>query len=63
MINIQKFQLRLIIRVVIKSLPDTLIVQFKRFKYDEKLNRLIKLNWKIAFSFNIRIDSVFHQFD
>ena len=44
--------------MVIKTLPNTLIFHFKRFKYDEALNRLIKLNWKIAFSFDIRIDSV-----
>ena len=48
----------LFIRVIFKQLPKILIVHLKRFKYDEQYRRLVKLNWKIAFSFDIKLKSL-----
>ncbi|MFN9908000.1 MAG: hypothetical protein ACK56F_18025 [bacterium] len=41
-----------------RELPYNLIVHLKRFKYDDHYHRLIKFNWKIAFSFDLAIDQV-----
>ena len=45
-------------KIILKKLPKTLIIHLKRFKYDEKFKRLMKLNWKIAFPLEIRINCV-----
>lgn len=45
-------------RILIKNLPKTLICHLKRFKYDERLNRMIKLFCRIAFPLEIKISPV-----
>lgn len=45
-------------RILIKNLPKTLICHLKRFKYDDRLNRMIKLFWKVAFPLEIKIAPV-----
>eukprot|EP01017_Pseudomicrothorax_dubius_P051361 TRINITY_DN9877_c0_g2_i3.p1 TRINITY_DN9877_c0_g2~~TRINITY_DN9877_c0_g2_i3.p1 ORF type:complete len:190 (+),score=33.43 TRINITY_DN9877_c0_g2_i3:619-1188(+) len=42
-------------RVLIKFSPQTLIIHLKRFKYDETLRRMVKLNHRVAFTFDIRL--------
>ena len=44
---------------MVKDLPETLIIHLKRFKYDKKIDRLVKLNWKIAFGLDLKIYIVF----
>jgi len=44
-------------KIMIKSLPNTLIVHMKRFKYDDQMKRLVKLNYKVAFPSDIRIEA------
>ena len=45
-------------RILIKDLPDTLIVHLKRFKYDETYKKMVKLNYKVAFPLELRVDAV-----
>ena len=45
-------------RILIKSLPDTLIVHLKRFKYDDTYKRMVKLTSKVAFPLELRVDAV-----
>ncbi|EGR30572.1 ubiquitin-specific protease, putative, partial [Ichthyophthirius multifiliis] len=44
-------------RSLFKKLPKTLILHLKRFKYDEKYNRMQKLMHKIAFPLDIKIST------
>jgi len=44
-------------KVLIKNLPNTLIIHLKRFKYDDQLKRLVKLNYKVAFPSDIRVEA------
>lgn len=44
--------------MLIKSLPNTMIVHLKRFKYDEQMKRLVKLQYKVAFPSDIRVEAV-----
>ncbi len=55
---LKKSKINLIGRVMIKDLPETLIIHLKRFKYEKKLDRLVKLNWKIAFGLDLKIQTV-----
>eukprot|EP01016_Furgasonia_blochmanni_P036692 TRINITY_DN4217_c0_g1_i2.p1 TRINITY_DN4217_c0_g1~~TRINITY_DN4217_c0_g1_i2.p1 ORF type:complete len:236 (-),score=31.65 TRINITY_DN4217_c0_g1_i2:108-815(-) len=43
-------------RVLIKSLPSTLVIHLKRFKYAENLRRMIKLLDRVAFPTDIRVE-------
>lgn len=41
--------------IKIKKLPQVLVINFKRFKYDEKVNKLIKLFESISYPFKLRL--------
>jgi len=43
-------------KILIKSLPDTLITHLKRFKYDDTYKRMVKLTSKVAFPLELRVD-------
>jgi ubiquitin C-terminal hydrolase len=45
----------LFIRIGLKKLPEILIVQLKRFKYDEKNNQIKKLDCHTPFSQFLRL--------
>ncbi|KAL4436015.1 hypothetical protein ABPG74_022250 [Tetrahymena malaccensis] len=42
-------------QMLVKKLPQTLICHLKRFKYDDRLNRMIKLFWKVAFPLELKL--------
>ncbi|KAI9343977.1 hypothetical protein BDR26DRAFT_857921 [Obelidium mucronatum] len=42
-------------RMKIKSLPNILAVHLKRFKYQENLQRFIKLNYRVVFPFELKL--------
>ena len=39
----------------IKKLPNILAIQLKRFKYQEDLQKYIKLAYRVAFPFELRL--------
>lgn len=41
--------------IKIKSTPDVLIINFKRFKYDDKLDRMVKLFDSISYPLRLRL--------
>ena len=42
-------------RMKIKRLPAILTIHLKRFKYQEKLQKFIKLNSRVPFSYELRL--------
>ncbi|KAI8836798.1 hypothetical protein BJ741DRAFT_605213 [Chytriomyces cf. hyalinus JEL632] len=42
-------------RMKIKSLPNILVVHLKRFKYQENLQRFMKLNYRVVFPFDLKL--------
>lgn len=42
-------------RMKIKRLPNILALHLKRFKYQEDLNKYVKLNYRVAFPFQLRL--------
>ncbi|EPZ34964.1 Peptidase C19, ubiquitin carboxyl-terminal hydrolase 2 domain-containing protein [Rozella allomycis CSF55] len=44
-------------RMLIKNLPKIQIIQLKRFKYVERVQRLIKLSHRVAFPFEIQFNN------
>ncbi|KRX10354.1 hypothetical protein PPERSA_00834 [Pseudocohnilembus persalinus] len=42
-------------KYLIEEFPKTLIIHLKRFKYDENYKRMIKVNTKVAFPFEIKL--------
>jgi ubiquitin C-terminal hydrolase len=42
-------------RMKIKRLPNILALHLKRFKYQEELNKYVKLNYRVAFPFQLRL--------
>lgn len=49
---------RLECRLLIKQLPPTIIIHFKRFKYDEKYKSMVKISSKVPFPFDLKIETV-----
>ncbi|CAH2354399.1 hypothetical protein CLIB1423_16S01816 [[Candida] railenensis] len=41
--------------IKIKKIPEVLVINFKRFKYDEKVDRMVKLFDSISYSHNLRL--------
>lgn len=41
--------------IKIKKLPEVLVINFKRFKYDEKVDKLVKLFESISYPFKLRL--------
>lgn len=41
--------------IKIKKLPEVLVINFKRFKYDEKVDRMVKLFDSISYSHKLRL--------
>lgn len=39
----------------IKKLPNVLALHLKRFKYEESLQRHVKLNYRVAFPLDLRL--------
>jgi ubiquitin carboxyl-terminal hydrolase 9/13 len=42
-------------RMKIKRLPNVLALHLKRFKYQEELGKYVKLNYRVAFPFELRL--------
>lgn len=42
-------------RMKIKKLPNVLALHLKRFKYQEDVQRYIKLSYRVAFPFELRL--------
>ena len=42
-------------RMKIKKLPNVLALHLKRFKYEESLQRHVKLNYRVAFPLDLRL--------
>ena len=42
-------------RMKIKRLPNILALHLKRFKYQEELKKYIKLTYRVAFPFELRL--------
>ncbi|ODV80439.1 cysteine proteinase [Suhomyces tanzawaensis NRRL Y-17324] len=41
--------------IKLKKLPEVLVINFKRFKYDEKVDKMVKLFDSISYPFNLRL--------
>ncbi|KAG7191928.1 uncharacterized protein KQ657_002718 [Scheffersomyces spartinae] len=41
--------------IKLKSLPETLVINFKRFKYNEELDKMVKLFDPISYPFKLRV--------
>jgi len=39
----------------VKRLPNILALHLKRFKYQENLNKYVKLSYRVAFPFQLRL--------
>jgi ubiquitin C-terminal hydrolase len=42
-------------RMKIKKLPNVLALHLKRFKYQERLQKYIKLSYRVVFPFELRL--------
>ena len=50
-------------RTLIKNTPQVLICHLKRFKYSEEFRRYTKLNYRVAFPGQLRLENTLEEFD
>ena len=50
-------------RMKIKKLPNVLALHLKRFKYQEDLRKYIKLTYRVAFPFELRLFNTVDEVD
>lgn len=46
---------------LIKSLPNFLSIQLRRFNYDEARKGLVKLNWQVPFPFKLKFSTNYEK--